>query len=61
MLYVVYQNLPTYSCFANLTSSKLNESCDHDDEECQEFGIGEDVLNKGCPFHLPAIDESQHT
>jgi hypothetical protein len=44
-----------------LTSSELNESSDHDDEESQQFGVGEDVLHESCPFHLPTIDESQHT
>ena len=43
------------------TSAKLNKSSDHDDEERQELGVGEDVLNEGGPLHLPAVDEGQHT
>ena len=43
------------------TSAKLNKSSDHDDEESQELGVGEDVLNEGGPLHLPAVDEGQHT
>ena len=43
------------------TSSKLNNSSGHDEEESQQFSVGEDILDSGGPLHVPAVDEGQDT
>ena len=41
------------------TSSELNESGDDDEDEGEELGEGEDVLDEGRPLDFPAVDECQ--
>ena len=41
------------------TSSELNESGDDDEDEGEELGEGEDVLDEGRPLDFPTVDKCQ--
>lgn len=49
------------SLVETLTSAQLHHPGGHDDEERQQLGVGEQVLNRGGPLDVPAVDEGQDT
>lgn len=42
-----------------LTLTQLHQSRDDDEDESGHFGIGEDILHAGPPFHLGGVNEGQ--
>lgn len=42
------------------TNGQLQDSYDDDEEERQEFSVGENVLNQSPPLHVGTVDEDEH-
>jgi hypothetical protein len=45
----------------DLAPAQLDDAGGDDDEEGDEFAVGEDILDEGGPFDLPAVDKGQDT
>ncbi len=47
--------------FSILTKAQLIDSRSDDDEQGQQFGVGEHVLDASGPLDVPAVDKRQET
>lgn len=43
------------------TLSDLHQTHHDDSDESNDFGIGEEVLHPGAPFHVGAVHKGQQT
>lgn len=43
------------------TLSDLHQARDDDSDESDDFGVGEEVLHPGAPFHIGAVHKGQQT
>lgn len=46
---------------AFVTLSDLDQASDDDGDQGNDFGVGEEVLDPGAPFHVRTVHKSQQT